>query len=362
MIGKQERYFSENQRRKRMLVVTVPIIIICLVVAVVLMRLSFAFESWMVEYLVDREQDYMVMVLGSVPGVLYSLVIMIFNKIYFKMCHHLTDFENHRTEEQHNLNITLKLISFEFVNTFLALFWIGLINQDLPALRSQLFTTMIVQAVINQITEVIIPYLLHKPAALKLQEKMNKKLGLKEEPRNRVLRGVKNLTEEDSNIAAVNHDILADPLTSLHDDFMELWLQFGHVFLFSSVYPLAAALALVNNLTEIIFDRYKMIHLNRKPKSRAVRDIGGWFLAFKFTAIISIITNCSLMAIDMRLSHGEKFTDLEWFGMFVMIEHVMIFLYLGIDKVVSDTPVSVKRAVDRTEYIFKQKHVHVKES
>lgn len=32
---------------------------------------------------------------------------------------------------------------------------------------------------------------------------------------------------------------------------MEIWLQFGHVFLFSSVYPLAGFLALVNNLIEL---------------------------------------------------------------------------------------------------------------
>ena len=42
------------------------------------------------------------------------------------------------------------------------------------------------------------------------------------------------LDGDDDRVRAVQHDTLADPLDSLHDDFMELWLQYGHVFLFAA--------------------------------------------------------------------------------------------------------------------------------
>ena len=66
------------------------------------------------------------------------------------------------------------------------------------------------------------------------------------------------LGEDDPRVAIVRHDLIADPLESLHDDFMEMWLQFGYVSLFMSVYPLAALFALVNNGMEAFVDFYKM--------------------------------------------------------------------------------------------------------
>ena len=138
---------------------------------------------------------------------------------------------------------------------------------------------------------------------------------------------------------------------------MELWLQFGHVFLFAAVYPLSAAIALVNNLTEVLADRYKLCYLSRKPKPIAVRDIGGWYLAFRITAIISIISNCALIALDIRHTAGEGWSDLQWFGMFVIIEHVFLVIFLGINRLISDTSSRVKKAMDRADYYLKQKTV-----
>ena len=61
-----------------------------------------------------------------------------------------------------------------------------------------------------------------------------------------------------------------NPYESTHDDFMALWLQFGHVFLFSSVYPLAGFFALLNNILDLRMDAYKLCKLMRKPTPRGV--------------------------------------------------------------------------------------------
>lgn len=266
--GRQEMFYPASKRVQKILLVSVPLTVICLVIAAILMFASFAADRLMVELLTDPETgelatDLMSSVLSNLPSVAYSLSIVVFNKLYLKMARKLTSYENHRTEEQHNIHITLKLISFEFVNTFVALFYVGLWQGDLTSLRSQLFTTLLVQQCVNQLQEVVIPLLLHKPATIKLLNKMTTKLGMSEKPQLHILAGVADIQEEDDQIRIVNQDILADPLDTLHDDFMELWLQFGHVFLFAAVYPLAAALALLNNLTEIYADRYKLCRLSR---------------------------------------------------------------------------------------------------
>lgn len=89
----------------------------------------------------------------------------------------------------------------------------------------------------------------------------------------------------------------------------------------------------------------------------AVRDIGGWYLAFRLTAVISILTNCSLIALELRHTAGQDWSDLHWFGGFVLLEHVFLLLFLAIDSLVSDTPAEVKLAMDKTEFHFKQMHV-----
>jgi len=360
--GKLEMFYSDKKRLSQIFFISVPLTILCLVVAFFLMVCSFEADRMMMEFLLDPEtgeasNDLFSTILSNIPSILYSLVIIIFNSIYLKIARKLTVKENHRTEEQHNLHITFKLISFEFVNTFLALFYVGFWLQDIAALRAQLFTTLLVQQIVNQVQEVVIPNFLHKPSSMKFLYRTGKKLGLNDTPQKRNISGVTDLDGDDDRVRAVQHDTLADPLDSLHDDFMELWLQYGHVFLFAAVYPLSAVIALANNFTELYADKYKLCRLSRKPKPVAVRDIGGWYLAFRLTAIVSIISNCGLIALDLRNTAGEEWSDVEWFRMFVIIEHIFVVIFLGINRLISDTSKRVKLSMDRADYHFKERLV-----
>lgn len=362
--GREEMYSSSGTRLRKILFFSFPITLGCLLLAFFLMLASFEADLWLAEALMDPDtgelaSDPLSTILLYLPSIAYSLSIIFFNKNYLKLARRLTTWENHRTEEQHDTHITLKLITFEFVNTFMALFYLGFYQNDLTGLRSQLFTTLIVQQMVNQVQEVVIPLALHKPAAMKFMNKMSQKMGVVVQPEMKNIKGVTDLKSDDDSVGAANRDMLAEPLDTLHDDFMELWLQFGHVFLFSAVYPLAACFAFANNLTELVADRYKLCKLSRKPKVLAVRDIGAWYLAFRITALLSIISNCALLALDLRDTVGEGWTDIEWMGMFLAIEHVFLVLFLGVNQFISDTPKDVKLAQDKTDFHFK--HVHVKQ-
>lgn len=60
------------------------------------------------------------------------------------------------------------------------------------------------------------------------------------------------------------------------DDYLELFLQFGYVSLFSCVYPLAAVFAVLNNITEIYSDALKMCRVYKRPFSEPTANIGVW--------------------------------------------------------------------------------------
>lgn len=60
------------------------------------------------------------------------------------------------------------------------------------------------------------------------------------------------------------------------DEYLEMFLQFGYVFLFSSVFPLAAVWALLNNITEIRSDAFKMCRVFQRPFAESAANIGAW--------------------------------------------------------------------------------------
>lgn len=61
-----------------------------------------------------------------------------------------------------------------------------------------------------------------------------------------------------------------------YDDYLELFMQFGYVFLFSAVFPLAAALAIFNNIIEIWTDGFKLCNAYQRPQARPIKGIGIW--------------------------------------------------------------------------------------
>lgn len=67
-----------------------------------------------------------------------------------------------------------------------------------------------------------------------------------------------------------------DDYTGTYDDYLEMFVQFGYVVLFSSAYPLAAFWAVINNILEIRADAFKLCTVFRRPMSKRVKDIGAW--------------------------------------------------------------------------------------
>ena len=104
-------------------------------------------------------------------------------------------------------------------------------------------------------------------------------------------------------------------------------------------------------------DAYKLCKLARKPTPRGVRDIGAWYTAFNVTIIFSVITNCALLSMDkdLRAALGIGRSDLAWVLLFVALEHVVLAVRLIIDQVISDIPSNIKKAMDRDDFILKNK-------
>lgn len=60
------------------------------------------------------------------------------------------------------------------------------------------------------------------------------------------------------------------------EDYLEMFIQFGYVVLFSSAFPLAALCAFLNNVIEIRSDAFKLCHTFQRPFGQRVQNIGTW--------------------------------------------------------------------------------------
>jgi hypothetical protein len=122
-------------------------------------------------------------------------------------------------------------------------------------------------------------------------------------------------------------------------DFLELFVQFGQVTLFISVFPLGGVLAFANNWLEQFGDSYKMLfEMNPQKPSASTGVIKNvrkkddetysinevWLQAFNGMSFIAVATNIALFAIDNNNSTGEYQSKLIFYNNFTWTETVLI--------------------------------------
>ncbi|CAL4060800.1 unnamed protein product, partial [Meganyctiphanes norvegica] len=135
------------------------------------------------------------------------------------------------------------------------------------------------------------------------------------------------------------------------DDYLEMFMQFGYVCLFSSAYPFAAAWALLNNLLELRCDAFKLCQIQQRPQVKRVSSIGVWQGAFSLLGSVGVATNCALLCICPRLRPlAPNTTEMEWVLIFVILEHIIHGLKIAISYIIPDKPLRVKQGLEKINY------------
>uniref|UniRef100_A0A8C6KTY7 Anoctamin n=1 Tax=Nothobranchius furzeri TaxID=105023 RepID=A0A8C6KTY7_NOTFU len=236
----------------------------------------------------------------SVTASLISfVVIMILNILYERVAIWITDFELPRTRTDYENSLTLKMFLFQFVNYYSSCFYIAFVkgkavghpgapvyllgkyrNEEcdpggcLIELTTQLSIIMGGKAILNNIQEVLLPWLKNHMSRLccgRAAEKVT--------PR----------WEQDYKLQAMSK-------LGLFYEYLEMVIQFGFVTLFVASFPLAPALALLNNLLEIRVDAWKFVTQFRRIVPEKCQDIGAWQPILQGVAILAVATNAMIIA------------------------------------------------------------------
>lgn len=237
--------------------VSVPIILMCLILAGYITIAQF----WVEDYLISVYgiESY----IPLIPSIVISIWIALLPTQYSKFATWLTNLENHRTQSQFDRHRVNKLIVIEFVNNFLSLFYVAFVRQDLKLLKTYLLTQLMIVQFIQNVQELLWPICYRKfQQCFSDEGKKQKKDPLLESNRLSGLVKIQELDEDDPRIKQRIKESQMDAYICTYEDYLELYIQFGYVVLFAAVCPLAALLALINNILEIRIDAFRVSNSN----------------------------------------------------------------------------------------------------
>mmetsp|Transcript_6340 Transcript_6340/g.10817 ORF Transcript_6340/g.10817 Transcript_6340/m.10817 type:complete len:823 (+) Transcript_6340:127-2595(+) len=266
------------------------------------------------------------------PTIGYMGAISVFSSINKVLAQVLTSFENHRTESEHRNSLVVKLVTLQFCNYFVSLLYIAFYEKDIPKLSSNAATLLGFYQIMGQVIEIGTPVFSALGGAFNKQKKHEEKE--KEDP------------DEDEYPRVGETDFLLAPQESLFGEYLELWVQFGQVTLFSVVFPLGALFALFNNVIELRTDAFKMLRAERRGIPERASGIGSWLEAFEVLGYIAVMTNVALLGIIMVDSDLGKhylggWPDSYKVLLLVLVEHIIIGAKAFIAMIVPDVSSSV---------------------
>ncbi|XP_073076053.1 anoctamin-8 isoform X4 [Manis javanica] len=93
------------------------------------------------------------------PKVVLALLVSVSAEGYKKLAIWLNDMENYRLESAYEKHLIIKVVLFQFVNSYLSLFYIGFYLKDMERLKEMLATLLITRQFLQNVREVLQPHL-----------------------------------------------------------------------------------------------------------------------------------------------------------------------------------------------------------
>ncbi|OMJ91300.1 hypothetical protein SteCoe_6192 [Stentor coeruleus] len=324
-----EIYFDSRKRVKYfMLAMTVSLLILSLVIGIVagLIILKWRLSEDLLISGIDLA--------GPVCSILNAIQIQVFNIIYAKLAKILTDMENHKTENQYQDSLILKVFAFQFVNAYNSLCYIAfaksyfegcIVTEDgkkvkkigescMDELYTQLISIFIVSYVKN-IVELGIPF-------IKYQMRKRKKAQAKIMSQEVAKKDIRGKIEAQ---LYLEYYVTTDKDGTI-DDYMELAVQFGYLSLFARAFPLSATLTFLGLWFEMFTDKLKILRLVRRPIPLASKDIGTWLNIFSVVCVFAIFSNTALFCFTApTFKNWEAANDYSYIIFALVVVGLLIF-------------------------------------
>ncbi|XP_015598083.1 anoctamin-8 isoform X2 [Cephus cinctus] len=395
--GRLEPTYPRWRRNVFRYFVSIPIIITCLLFVFIVMILSFQIQDWWDAGLESGGYGFW---LSYVPKVLLAVVITLMDEAYFKVAVWLNDLENYRLDTEYENHLIYKVALFQFVNSFLSLFYIAFYLQDQERLKEQLAALLIARQVIGNLKESAVPYFIEQLRLARLsfelfgalspsearappgeadtgtktarsdEDSKDTKDAEDKDEKNESARGKQprnvSQAELESSLYRVGHlsnsllsDVTFKVPTKKYDgafsEHLEMLSQLGYVCLFSSAFPLAAMAALLGNLLELRGDAFKLCFVLQRPFGRRVSNIGTWQNAMEAMGLVAILVNCALIGLSGQVQRMfPEMSATQTILLIVALEHIMLAIRFVIICAIPDIPNWVATEMAKVEFLRRE--------
>ncbi|CAH8500610.1 unnamed protein product [Schistosoma turkestanicum] len=419
--GRPIRIYSKWKRLLILCFITTPIVLLSLIIVIYITWMYVQLQEKMNNFANNNVSIIPTIVLVTLPKIFLGISISIMDVSYRKIAIWLTDFENHRLEDDYNNHYVIKLILLQFVNSFYSLFYTAFYLKDLELLRKQLVTLLLIRQIIDSIKEIFLPLgqsrlrqvwlsLKYERRRLAEQNKLKSENNINNNNNNNGSLSTSpsktslnidqcSISPENNSQNANNNNNVSmdgDVNSEMHihqriqtvsndeklhnnsksfdnpedtqitraereatllryedptDDFLEMFIQFSYVSMFTGIFPLAGLLAFMNNIIEIRGDAYKLSTSYQRPFGKFANSIGIWQLALNVVSYIAVIVNIALLGISGTVQRlFPNFSTSQLIIFLVFIEHAIIITRAAISALVPHTPTSVVHQIAKLEH------------
>ncbi|XP_014250466.1 anoctamin-8 [Cimex lectularius] len=340
--GRLEPFYPPWKRYMFRYFVSIPIIGLCLIIVFVIMMLNLKLQDWWDRQIEDRGYAFC---LSYLPKIMLAIGITLLDEAYYKVACWLNDKENYRLETKYENHLIVKVALFQFVNSFLSLFYIAFYLQDQEKLKEQLAALLIARQVIGNLKESALPYFMEQLRLAKMSFEMFGALSPSDAEKNTENpTGNRNVSQAELESSLFKYD-------GTFADHLEMFIQLGYVVLFSSAFPLAALCALINNLVEMRSDAFKLCFIFQRPFGERVPNIGTWQNAMEVMGLIAVLVNCALIGLSGQVQRMfPEMSTTQNILLIVALEHVMLLLRLIVKVAIPDLPEWVATEMAKVEF------------
>ncbi|XP_063770651.1 anoctamin-8 isoform X3 [Pseudophryne corroboree] len=152
----EEFYYPPWKRLLFQSCVSLPVCMSCLCFVFVVMLACFELQEFVLSI---RELPRLV---RFFPKILLAVIVSSCDEVYRKIAYWLNDMENYRLQSAYEKHLIIKIVLFQFVNSYLSLFYIGFYLKDMERLKEMLATLLVIRQFLQNMKEVSQPYLYQK--------------------------------------------------------------------------------------------------------------------------------------------------------------------------------------------------------
>ena len=271
---------------------------IMLFVTIALIVTLFYLKGKLIEWYADSIDETGI---GMGVASLNAIQIKLMNYLYTYFATKLNNWENHQKDYQKSNFLAIKLIMFDFVNSFFAIYYIafiksqgGLIFPDkcvvdcMSEIEMQLYTTFGINLCFN-VLEIGLPWFSfykHKKSLEKIREekKIENSIDLQS-------------TSSKYEILphTIEHQLICEPYDELIGEYSEVLIQFGYVCLFSVAAPLTPLLVFVLLYLEKFVDTYKLFFLVRMNIKDGSNGLENYNTIIRVIIYLGLVTNIGIV-------------------------------------------------------------------